>query len=38
MAEALLERRRRFGLSYFTVFEPAAEKFAPVLTRLAGQR
>lgn len=36
MAQALLERRERFGLSYFTVFEPAIDAFAPVVSRLAG--
>jgi probable F420-dependent oxidoreductase len=34
MEAALLERRERFGLSYFTVFERAADAIAPVLARL----
>jgi probable F420-dependent oxidoreductase len=37
MVEALLERRERFGLSYFTVFEPAIDTFAPVLAELKGR-
>jgi len=37
MQAELLERRERFGLSYFTVFEPAAEVLAPVVARLAGR-
>jgi probable F420-dependent oxidoreductase len=34
MAEALRERRERFGLSYFVVFEKAMTDFAPVIDRL----
>jgi len=37
MESALLDRRRRFGLSYFTVFEPAAGALAPVVARLSGR-
>jgi len=36
MADALRERRERLGLSYFVVFEPAIDGFAPVISRLAG--
>jgi hypothetical protein len=38
MEQALLERRERFGISYFTVFERGAEALAPVVERLAGTR
>ncbi|MCU1426315.1 MAG: fgd1 5 [Actinomycetia bacterium] len=34
MAEALRQRRERFGLSYFVVFEQAMDDFAPVIHRL----
>jgi len=37
MVDALLERRERFGLSYFTVFEGAIDAFAPVVARLKGR-
>jgi len=37
MVDALLERRERFGLSYFTVFEPALAAFAKVVARLSGR-
>jgi probable F420-dependent oxidoreductase len=37
MVQALLERRERFGLSYFTVFEPALDAIAPVVARLKGR-
>jgi hypothetical protein len=37
MVQALLERRQRFGLSYFTVFEPALDAIAPVVARLKGR-
>ena len=36
MVEALLQRRERFGLSYFTVFESAIDTFAPVVAELKG--
>lgn len=36
MSEQLLERRERFGASYFTVTEHLMESFAPVAERLAG--
>jgi len=35
MAEQLLERRERFGISYYSVFEPGMDAFAPVIERLA---
>lgn len=37
MTDALQERRERFGLSHFTVFEPVMEALAPVVARLAGR-
>ena len=36
MAEQLVERRERFGLSYVVVFEPAHVDMAPVVERLSG--
>jgi probable F420-dependent oxidoreductase len=36
MADALRERRERWGLSYFVTHEPLLEAFAPVVARLAG--
>jgi probable F420-dependent oxidoreductase len=37
VADRLLERRERFGASYITVQQSAAENFAPVIARLSGQ-
>ncbi|TVT22001.1 TIGR03621 family F420-dependent LLM class oxidoreductase [Amycolatopsis rhizosphaerae] len=34
IADELQARRERFGFSYFTVFEPALEDFAPVIAEL----
>ncbi|RDI51112.1 LLM class F420-dependent oxidoreductase [Nocardia mexicana] len=34
MADQLRERRKRYGISYFTVLEPNLEKFAPVIEQL----
>lgn len=34
MAETLLERRERYGISYLAVHEPALQAFAPVIERL----
>lgn len=34
VAEQVLERRRRYGFTYFTVFEEAMEDFTPVVERL----
>jgi probable F420-dependent oxidoreductase len=34
--EDLLARRARWGISYYVVFEPFLEAFAPVIARLAG--
>lgn len=36
IAERLRERRQRWGYSYYTVQQPVAHEFAPVLERLAG--
>ena len=36
ICETLRERRARYGISYFTVFERDMEAFAPVVERLAG--
>lgn len=36
IADQLREWRERFGISYWTVFEPAFEQFAPVVAQLAG--
>jgi probable F420-dependent oxidoreductase len=36
IVDCLRERRARWGLSYYVVFEPALEAFAPVVARLAG--
>jgi hypothetical protein len=37
MVDTLLEHRERFGLSHFTVFEPAIDSLAPVIARLRGR-
>jgi probable F420-dependent oxidoreductase len=37
IAEDLVARRERWGLSYYVVFEPAMEAVAPVVARLAGR-
>lgn len=36
ISELLLERRARYGVSYWVVFEAALEAFAPVVARLRG--
>jgi hypothetical protein len=36
MADALLARRERFGLSYVVVFEPAMDAVGAVIARLRG--
>jgi probable F420-dependent oxidoreductase len=36
IADALRQRRERWGISYYVVMEPALETFAPVVARLAG--
>src|SRR5438093_433665 len=36
IAETLRERRERWGISYYVVFEPVMDVFAPVVARLAG--
>ena len=35
--ETLLARRETFGLSYYSLFEPHMEAFAPIAARLAGR-
>ncbi len=37
LVDALRERRERWGISYYVVFEPVMEAFAPVVARLAGR-
>ena len=37
IADDLVARRERFGISYLAVFEPALDDFAPVIARLAGR-
>ena len=36
LVEALYARRERYGVSYVTVFAPAMEAFAPLVSRLTG--
>lgn len=36
LVEDLVARRERWGMSYFTIFEPCIDVFAPVVSRLAG--
>jgi hypothetical protein len=36
MVECLRQRRVRWGLSYYVIFEPVMEAFAPVVARLTG--
>ena len=36
MIEDLQVRRKRWGISYYVVFEPYVDAFAPVVARLAG--
>ena len=35
--EDLQARRRRWGISYFVIFEPYMDAFAPVVAQLAGK-
>jgi hypothetical protein len=35
--EDLEARRQRWGISYYVIFEPFMEAFAPVVARLAGR-
>jgi hypothetical protein len=37
IADAMLAKRERFGISYYVVFEPEMEAFAPIVQRLAGR-
>ena len=37
MVEDLQVRRERLGISYYVIFEPYMDAFAPVVARLAGR-
>jgi hypothetical protein len=37
MVEDLIERRRRWGVSYIVIFEAYIDAFAPVIARLSGK-
>jgi probable F420-dependent oxidoreductase len=37
LVEELQARRERWGISYYVIFEPHIDAFAPVVSRLAGQ-
>jgi hypothetical protein len=37
MVEDLQARRERWGISYYVIFEPYMDTFAPVIARLAGR-
>jgi hypothetical protein len=37
MAEAVLARRQRWGISYYTVHEPYLDAFSPVVATLTGK-
>ena len=37
MIEDLQRRRERWGISYYVIFEPYLDAFAPVVARLAGR-
>jgi len=37
MVEDLCARRERWGISYYVIFEPYLDAFAPVVGRLAGR-
>lgn len=37
IVEDLLQRRERFGFSYFVVSDASMEAFAPIVSRLAGR-
>jgi hypothetical protein len=36
IVEDIQARRERWGISYYSVFEPYVDAFAPVVARLAG--
>jgi hypothetical protein len=36
LIEDLQVRRERWGISYYVVFEPYTDAFAPIVARLAG--
>jgi len=37
VVEALRARRERWSISYYVIFEPYIDAFAPVVARLAGR-
>ena len=37
LVEDLQARRERWGISYYVIFEPYMDAFAPVVARLAGR-
>ena len=37
MVEDLQAHRKRWGISYYVIFEPYVDAFAPVVARLAGR-
>jgi probable F420-dependent oxidoreductase len=37
LVEDLQSRRKRWGISYYVIFEPYVDAFAPILTRLVGR-
>jgi hypothetical protein len=37
IVEQLIARRARWGISYYVIFEPSIDAFAPVVARLAGR-
>jgi hypothetical protein len=37
LIEELHSRRERWGISYYVIFEPCVDAFAPVVARLAGE-
>ena len=37
MAEGLVARRQRWGISHYVVHEPYLDEFAPIAARLAGK-
>ncbi len=37
LVEDLQSRRERWGISYYVIFEPFMDAFAPVVARLAGR-
>jgi hypothetical protein len=37
LVEDLQARRERWGISYYTIFEPYMDAFAPIVAHLAGK-